>query len=88
MLVIDIFSDSEVANTSFTLRVQSIAGNSIFIASKDSSIFAANSDGQFFTVKPYDSEKFGYTSKDSLSRTAYMLVERYGDRHLAYDKSE
>ena len=81
------FSDSEVANTSFTLRVQSIAGNSIFIASKDSSIFAANSDGQFFTVKPYDSEKFGYTSKDSLSRTAYMLVERYGDRHLAYDKA-
>ena len=68
------FSDSEVANTSFTLRVQSIAGNSIFIASKDSSIFAANSDGQFFTVKPYDSEKFGYTSKDSLSRTAYKFV--------------
>ena len=38
-------------------------------------------------MKPYDSEKFGYTSKDSLSRTAYMLVERYGDRHLAYDKA-
>lgn len=81
------FTTPEVANTAFTLRVESaVAGDDVFLAVKDSSVIVAKTEGQYFTIKPYGETAFGY-GKDSLKRTAYMLIEQYGERHLAYDNA-